>query len=175
MGRRLSGSNGPGTFLSAQGVEFALVVVLVLLKVMNVVEMTVSVVFDSGVSRRDWLECSAAGVLAAAAFAPALLGQPWAEWPIWVTFLVAAEAAACFRPRLAICACVALIGAASLWLVYDPPAATRHLIFVNYVPYVGFALGSFLFVTYLRKLAALADAGRSAAAELARLQEQERT
>jgi hypothetical protein len=28
-------------FLSAQGVEFALVVVLVLLKVMNVVEMTV--------------------------------------------------------------------------------------------------------------------------------------
>jgi len=68
-----------------------------------------------------------------------------------------------------------LIGAASLWLVYDPPAATRHLIFVNYVPYVGFARGSFLFVTYLRKLAALADAGRSAAAELARLQEQERT
>ena len=209
MGRRLSGSNGPGTFLSAQGVEFALVVVLVLLKVMNVVEMTVAVVFDSGVSRRDWLECSAAGVFAAAgvlvltvslrsrrvrswavavdvvagvtvllaapAFAPAQLGQPWAEWPIWVTFLVAAEAAACFRPRLAICACVALIGAASLWLVYDPPAATRHLIFVNYVPYVGFALGSFLFVTYLRKLAALADAGRSAAAELARLQEQERT
>jgi hypothetical protein len=49
------------------------------------------------------------------------------------------------------------------------------LIFVSYVPYVGFALGSFLFVTYLRKLAALADAGRSAAAELARLQEQERT
>ena len=66
MGRRFSGSNGPGTFLSAQGVEFALVVVLVLLKVMNVVEMTVSVVFDSGVSRRDWLEYSAAGVLAAA-------------------------------------------------------------------------------------------------------------
>ena len=28
------------------------------------------------------------------------------------------------------------------------------LIFVNFVPYVGFALGSFLFVTYLRKLAA---------------------
>src|SRR5437879_11254971 len=66
MGRQLSGSNGPGTFLSAQGVEFALVVVLVLLKVMNVVEMTVSVGFDSGVSRRDWLEYSAAGVLAAA-------------------------------------------------------------------------------------------------------------
>ena len=209
MGRRFSWGNGPGTFLSAQGVEFALVVVLVLLKVMNVVEMTVAVVFDSGVSRRDWLECSAAGVFAAAgvlvltvslrsrrvrswavavdvvagvtvllaapAFAPAQLGQPWAEWPIWATFLVAAEAAACFRPRWAICACGALIGAASLWLVYDPPAATRHLIFVNYVPYAGFALGSFLFVTYLRKLAALADAGRSAAAELARLQEQERT
>ena len=189
MGRRLSGSHGPGTLLSAQGVEFALVVVLVLLKVMNVVEMTVAVVFDSGVSRRDWLECSAAGVCAAAGvlvlavslrsrrvrswavavdvaagvtvllaaptFAPTQLGQPWAEWPIWVTFLVAAEAAACFRPRWAICACGALIGAASLWLAYDPPAATRHLIFVNYVPLVGFALGSFLFVTYLRKLAAL--------------------
>ena len=50
----------------AQGVEFALVVVLVLLKVMNVVEMTVAVCFDSGVSRRGWLECSAAGVFAAA-------------------------------------------------------------------------------------------------------------
>ena len=66
MGRRFSWGNGPGTFLSAQGVEFALVVVLVLLKVMNVVQMTVSVVFDSGVSRRDWLEYSAAGVFVAA-------------------------------------------------------------------------------------------------------------
>ncbi len=72
MGRRFSWGNGPGTFLSAQGVEFALVVVLVLLKVMNVVEMTVSVVFDSGVSRRDWLECSAAGVFAAAVLSAAI-------------------------------------------------------------------------------------------------------
>ena len=65
MGRRFSRGNGQGTLLSAQGVEFALVVVLVLLKVMNVVEMTVSVVFDGGMSRRDWLEYSAAGVFAA--------------------------------------------------------------------------------------------------------------
>jgi signal transduction histidine kinase len=114
-------------------------------------------------------------LLAAPAFAPSQLGQPWAEWPIALTFLVAAEAAACFPPRLAICTCAALIGASSLWLVYDPPAATRHVIFISYVPYVGFALGSLLFVTYLRKLAALADAGRAAAAELARLQEQEQT
>ena len=166
MGRRLSGSSGPGTFLSAQGVEFALVVVLVLLKVMNVVEMTVSVVFDSGVSRRDWLECSAAGVFAAAgvlvltvslrsrrvrswavavdvvagvtvllaapAFAPAQLGQPWAEWPIRATFLVAAEAAACFRPRLAICVRMrwsgrrdALLRPAPLGTVRAPPRRTR--------------------------------------------------
>jgi hypothetical protein len=209
MGRLFSWGNGPGTFLSTQGVEFALVVAVVLLKVMNLVEMTVAVVIDSGASRREWLEYSAAGVFAAAgalvltvslrsrrvqpwavavdvvagvavllaapAFAPSQPGQPWTEWPIAMTFLVAAEAAACFAPRLAICACVALTGAASLWLVYDPPAPTRHVIFVSYVPYVGFALGCFLFVTYLRNLAALADAGRSAATELARLQEQERT
>jgi signal transduction histidine kinase len=209
MRRRFSWGDGRGTFLSAEGVEFALVVALVLLKVMNVVQMIVSVLFDGGGSRREWLEYAAAGLFAAAgvlvltvalrsrrvrswavavdvvagvtvllaapAFAPNQPGQPWAEWPIAVTFLVAAEAAACFPPRSAICACAALIGAASLWLVYDPPAATRHLIFISYVPYVGFGMGSFLFVTYLRKLAALADAGRAAAAELARLQEQEQT
>jgi hypothetical protein len=47
---------------------------------------------------------------------------------------------------------------ASLWLVYDPPAATRHLIFVNYVPTWDSRWAASCFVTYLRKLAALADA-----------------
>jgi hypothetical protein len=71
MRRRFSWDNGRGTFLSAEGVEFALVVALVLLKLMNLVQLIVSVLFDGGGSRREWLEYAAAGLFAAAGGAPA--------------------------------------------------------------------------------------------------------
>jgi signal transduction histidine kinase len=201
---RFEWGNGPRALLSAQGVEFAIVVALVALKVMNLVEMIVSALFDDGVSRRAWLEYSSAGLFAASgvvllaasvrgrrlrpsavaidvavsvavlliapAFAPRG-GQPWTDWPVAVSFLVGAEASACLSPLFAAVACSALMSAASLWLTHHPPPTTRHLILISYVPYVGFALGSFLFLTYLRRLAALADAR----AETIKLLEGERT
>ena len=183
---------GPQRLLSAQGVERAIVGAVVMLKIMNLVQMVVSVLLDSGVSRRAWLEWLLAGcfaasgilvmassagdrrlrrsavvldvavaaavILAAPWFAPGGSAQPWTDWSIAVSFLVGVEASACLSPRLAVAAVAALMGAATSWLIRGAPAATRHLVVISYVPYVGFAVGCFLFVTYLRRLAALADA-----------------
>ena len=191
--------------LSAQGVEMSIVVALVLLKIMNIAQMFVTVLLDSGTSRRAWLEFVAAGcfatsgiylmvasvrdrrlrrsavvvdvavgtsvLLAAPLFAPTDSTQPWSDWPIAMTFLVGAEASACLPPLLATVSVAALIGSATSWLTRGAPAGTRHLVFISYVPYVGFAVGSFLFVTYLRRLAALADAR----AETIKVLEEERT
>ena len=183
---------GPQGLLSAQGVERAIVGAVVMLKIMNLVQMVVTVLLDSGVSRRAWLEWLLAGcfaasgvlvmassagdrrlrrsavmldvavgaavILAAPWFAPSGSAQPWTDWPIAVSFLVGVEASACLSPRLAVAAVAALMAAATSWLIRGAPAATRHLVVISYVPYVGFAVGCFLFVTYLRRLAALADA-----------------
>src|SRR6266568_4749492 len=132
---RFEWGGGPRALLSKQGVEFAVVVAVVMLKIMNIVEMIVTVLFDDGVSRRAWLEYSAAGLfaasgvvllttsvrgrrlrpsavaldvavgvavlLAAPAFAPHGLAQPWTDWPVAVSFLVGAEASACLSPLFA--------------------------------------------------------------------------
>src|SRR5450756_1234721 len=87
-------------------------------------------------------------------------------------FLVAAEAAACFSPALAAAATVALMGAAASWLVTGTPGATgRRLVYGSFVAFVGFAIVTFVFLHYLRRLAALADAR----AETIRMLEEERT
>ena len=178
---------GPQGLLSAQGVERAIVGAVVMLKIMNLVQMVVTVLLDSGVSRRAWLEWLLAGcfaasgilvmassagdrrlrrsavvldaavaaavILAAPWFAPSGSAQPWTDWPIAVSFLVGAEASACLPPRFAVAAVAALMAAATSWLVRGAPAATQASGGDQLVPYVGFAVGCFLFVTYLRRLA----------------------
>jgi signal transduction histidine kinase len=111
-------------------------------------------------------------LLVAPLFQPVDPAQQWTDWPLFVMFLVAAEAAACFPPALAAAATVALMGAAASWLVTGAPGATsRRLVYGSFVPFVGFAAVTFVFLHYLRRLAALADAR----AETIRLLEEERT
>ena len=104
-------------------------------------------------------------------FQPEGPGQLWTDWPLFVTFLVGAEASACFPPALASAATLALMGAAGSWLAAEAPAAARHMIYGSVVPFTGFAAVTFLFLEYLRRLAALADAR----ADTIRMLEEERT
>src|SRR5664280_2592513 len=98
-------------------------------------------------------------LLVAPLFQPVDPAQQWTDWPLFVMFLVAAEAAACFPPALAAAATVALMGGAASWLVTGAPGATsRRLVYGSFVPFVGFAAVTFVFLHYLRRLAALADA-----------------
>ena len=111
-------------------------------------------------------------LLVAPLFQPVDPAQQWTDWPLFVMFLVAAEAAACFPPALAAAATVALMGGAASWLVTGAPGATsRRLVYGSFVPFVGFAAVTFVFLHYLRRLAALADAR----AETIRMLEEERT
>lgn len=110
-------------------------------------------------------------LLLAPLFQPASPAQLWTDWPLLVTFLVGAEASACFPPALASAATLALMGAAGSWLLSGAPAATRHMIYGSVVPYTGFAAVTFVFLQYLRRLAALADTR----AETIRILEEERT
>ena len=100
--------------------------------------------------------CLALAVLVAAPlFQPA--GRAWMEWPIWITFLVAAEAAVVYRPLQAATLTLALMAAELSWLLWDPPARSRAAVGNYLVPYVGFALVAGGFVWYMRRLASLAD------------------
>lgn len=110
-------------------------------------------------------------VLLAPLFQPAQGGQPWTEWPLAVTFLIGAEAGAVFGTLGTVLSVAGLMTAACSWLLYAPPGSTRKDVLTNLVAYLGFALGSLLFVGYLRRLAALAD---SRAATI-RMLEEERT
>ena len=111
-------------------------------------------------------------LLLAPFFQPVDPSLPWVDWPLFVAFLVAAEASACFTPALASAATLALMGSAASWLVWGSlPPATRQMIYASLVPFVAFAAVSYLFLQYLRRLAALADAR----AETIRMLEEERT
>jgi signal transduction histidine kinase len=110
-------------------------------------------------------------VLLAPLFQPSQSGQTWTQWPVAVTFLIGAEAGAVFSTSGTVLTLAGLMTAASSWLLYDPPGSTRKDTLTNLVPYLGFTLGSLLFVGYLRRLAALAD---SRAATI-RMLEEERT
>jgi signal transduction histidine kinase len=110
-------------------------------------------------------------VLLAPLFQPSQSGQAWTQWPVTVTFLIGAEAGAVFSTSGTLLTLAGLMTAASSWLLYDPPASTRKDILTNLVPYLGFTLGSLLFVGYLRRLAALADTR----AATIRILEEERT
>ena len=112
-------------------------------------------------------------LLVAPFFQPMDPSQPWIDWPLFVAFLVAAEASACFSPVLASAATLALIGAGASWLGSGHlPAAGQQSIYASFVPFVAFAAAvSYLFLHYLRRLAALADAR----AETIRMLEEERT
>jgi signal transduction histidine kinase len=110
-------------------------------------------------------------LLSAPLFQPLGPGQLWTDWPLFVTFLVGAEASACFPPALASVATFALMGAAASWLAAGAPAAARHMIYGSVVPFAGFAAVTFVFLQYLRRLAALADLR----AETIRMLEEERT
>ena len=179
-----------GGFLSLQGVERAAVGAVVALKVMNILQMCVTLFFTR-TSSRPWLEFTAAGayvasgvivlttalraqrlsrpaveldvVVAFAVLAVAPLFQPsdpttqWTDWPVFVSFLAAAEACACLSAVRAVTSTVAVMTAAASWLLFGAPPPTRHLIYSSLVPYVGFAAVSFVFLYYLRRLAALAD------------------
>ncbi len=179
-----------GGFLSLQGVERAAVGAVVALRIMNTLQMCLTLYFTR-TSGRPWLELAVAGayvasgvivlttalraqrlsrtaveldvVVAVTALAVAPLFQPsdpttqWTDWPVFVSFLVAAEACACLSPARALTSTVALMTAATSWLLFGAPPPTRHLIYNSLVPYVGFAAVSFVFLYYLRRLAALAD------------------
>ncbi len=106
---------------------------------------------------------------AAPLFQPA--NRPWSEWPINVTFLVAAEAAVTFRRLAAIAATLSLMAADASWLLWNPPSRTRDTALGAMVAYVGFAAVAAGFTWYLRKLADLADTR----AETIRQLEAERT
>ena len=88
-----------------------------------------------------------------------------------MTFLIGAEAGAVFGTLGTVLSVAGLMTAACSWLLYAPPGSTRKDVLTNLVAYLGFALGSLLFVGYLRRLAALAD---SRAATI-RMLEEERT
>jgi hypothetical protein len=111
-------------------------------------------------------------LLVAPLFQPVDQAQLWIDWPIFVSFLVAVEACACFSAAVAATATLALIGATASWLVLGSPgAASRHMIYASFIPFVAFAAASFFFLQYLRRLAALADSR----AETIRMLEEERT
>jgi signal transduction histidine kinase len=110
-------------------------------------------------------------LLVAPLFQPVGPVQPWFDWPLLVAFLVAAEASVCFSLTLACAATLCLMGAAASWLVAGAPAASRQMIYGTFFPFVGFAAVSYIFLAYLRRLAALADAR----AETIRMLEEERT
>jgi hypothetical protein len=111
-------------------------------------------------------------LLLAPLFQPVDPSLPWVDWPLFVAFLVVAEASACLSPVLASAAMLTLMGAASSWLVWGSlPPASRQMIYASFVPFVAFAAVSYVFLQYLRRLAALADAR----AETIRLLEEERT
>jgi hypothetical protein len=84
-------------------------------------------------------------------------GRAWSEWPINVSFLVAAEVAIAFRPARATLATLSLMAANTSWLLWDPPARTHDAVVGHLVAYAGFAAVAGWFVWYLRKLADLAD------------------
>jgi len=90
-------------------------------------------------------------------FQPADPERLWLEWPIFVTFLVGAEAAVCFSPLPAALSTVGLVGAAASWLLASPPTATRDNVLGSFVPYIGFSIVTGAFLFYLRQLAELAD------------------
>jgi len=110
-------------------------------------------------------------LLLAPLFQPGGPAQLWTDWPLFVTFLVGAEASACFPPVLAAAATLALMAAGGSWLATGAPAAARHMIYGSVVPFTGFAAVTFVFLQYLRRLAALADLR----AETIRMLEEERT
>jgi signal transduction histidine kinase len=110
-------------------------------------------------------------VLLAPLFQPSQSGQAWTEWPVAVTFLIGAEAGVVFRTSGTVVTMAGLLAVASSWLLYDPPGSMRKDILTNLVPYLGFTLGSLLFVGYLRRLAALADSR----AAMIRMLEEDRT
>jgi hypothetical protein len=98
-------------------------------------------------------------LLLAPAFQPDGQGQQWTDWPLSVTFLVAAEACACFSRGRAAASTLALMAAAGSWLLHDGPnGATRHMVVAALIAYTGFAGGTYVFLSYLRRLGALADA-----------------
>lgn len=90
-------------------------------------------------------------------FRPAAPAQLWTDWPIFVTFLVAAEAGVYFRPPGAAVATLLVMAADFSWLGWSPPAATRSLVLGSLIPYAGFAVVTGGFLWYLRRLAELAD------------------
>lgn len=110
-------------------------------------------------------------LLLAPLFQPSQGSQAWTDWPVAVTFLIGAEAGAVFGTSGTVLTLAVLMTAASSWLLYDPSGSTRKDTLTNLVPYLGFTLGSLLFVGYLRRLAALADSR----AAMIRMLEEERT
>ncbi|HEY3006202.1 MAG TPA: hypothetical protein VGJ44_27895 [Kribbellaceae bacterium] len=104
-------------------------------------------------------------------FQPAGAAASWTDWPLAVTFLAAAEAAACLRPIAALGATLGLMAAAASWTVASARPDVHHMVYISFVPYSGFAAVSFAFMYYLRRLAGLADER----AETIRMLEEERT
>lgn len=98
-------------------------------------------------------------LLVAPLFQPSGQFQQWTDWPLSVTFLVSAEASACFALPAAAAATATLMASASSWLTYQAPnGATRHMVVAGLTAYLGFSVGAFVFLRYLRRLGALADA-----------------
>jgi hypothetical protein len=191
--------------LSLAGVERALVGGVLGLKIMNILQMCLTLALTRGSSSRPWLELAAASAFVASGslllttsvreqrlprsavavdvatavavlvvspfFQPSGPAAQWTDWPLAVTFLVAAEASACFPALGALGATATLMTAAGSWLLANPPPDVRHMIYISFVPYAGFAAALAVFVAYLRRLAALADER----AETIRLLEEERT
>jgi hypothetical protein len=113
-----------------------------------------------------------AALLLAPLFQPVDPSQPWIDWPLFVAFLVAAEASACLSPALASAATLALMGATSTWLISGHlPPGTKQAVYASFFPFVAFALVSYIFLHYLRRMADLADAR----AVTIRMLEEERT
>jgi hypothetical protein len=110
-------------------------------------------------------------LLLAPLFQPSQGSQTWTEWPVAETFLIGVEAGAVFGTPGTVLTLTGLMAAASSWLLYNPPGSTRKDTVTSLVPYIGFTLGSLLFVGYLRRLGALADSR----AAMIRMLEEERT
>src|ERR1019366_303655 len=113
-----------------------------------------------------------AALLLAPLFQPVDPSQPWIDWPLFLAFLVAAEASACLSPALASAATLALMGATSTWLISGHlPPGPKQAVYASFFPFVAFALVSYIFLHYLRRMADLADAR----AVTIRMLEEERT
>lgn len=110
-------------------------------------------------------------LLLAPLFQPSQSSQAWTEWPVFVTFLIGVEAGAVLGTSGTVLTSAGMMAAASSWLLYDPPGSLRKDTLTSFVPYIGFTLGSLLFVGYLRRLGALADSR----AAMIRMLEEERT